>query len=65
MKQTTFETDRSISSLLNLNLTRRRYLLNLPLDLKPENARQSATEHRIKEVIVSEAGKPTFLKFFS
>lgn len=39
--------------------------LNLPLNLKTENARQSTTEHPVKEVIVLQAGKPTFLTFLS
>lgn len=56
MKQIPFETDKQ------------KYLLpklNLPLDLKTENARQSTTEHPIKEVIVLQAEKPTFLTFLS
>lgn len=39
--------------------------LNLPLNLKTEKARQSPTEHSIKEVNVLQAVKPTFLAFLS
>lgn len=55
-KQITFESDKQ------------KYLLpklNLPLDLKTENTMQSTSEHPIKDVIVLQAGKSTFLTFLS
>lgn len=56
IKRVTFETDKQEYLLPKLNL---------PLDLKTENTRQSTTGHPIKEVIVLPAGKPTFLTFSS